>query len=206
MNVGSVLDKILSSAGFTVRSLEINPDVIYVLDRNDRIRYCNPAWDAFAYQNLAAHLERDKIVGTYSLSGVPKFLREFYHYEYRRVLSTQTPWEHDYECSSPSKYRAFHMRVLPLSRSHLLIENSLVIERLHRRKPHPTADTRYINRFGWVVMCAHCRRTEHFNAEGEREWHWVPAYLVNTPAPVSHGICSACVSYYFKLILNNKVQ
>jgi PAS domain-containing protein len=195
------LHKLLLSTGLTVRALEANRDVIYVLNRHERILYCNPAWDAFAFKNNACHLERDSIVGRYSLRGVPPFLREFYESVYRLVLCTQRPWEHDYECSSPEKYRAFHMRVLPLSRSYLLVENSLLVERFHRRRRHTKIDAQYINGYGLIIMCSHCRRTEHFDPQGQQEWHWVPSYLVTAPAPVSHGICPVCVSYYLKVTL-----
>ena len=196
-----MLNRLLSPTGFTVRALEANRDVIYVLDRHERIIYCNAAWDAFASQNKARHLERDNLVGRDSLNGVPSFLRQFYLSVYNLVFCTQRPWQHDCQCSSPEKYRAFHMRVLPLSRSYLLIENSLLVERSHRRKYHTRRDAQYINRYGWIIMCSHCRRSEHFNRDGKREWHWIPSYLGATPAPVSHGICPACVSYYLKLTL-----
>jgi hypothetical protein len=199
MNINSVLEKILGSAGFTIRSLEATSDVIYVLDRHDRIEYCNAAWDMFAFRNKGRKLEREKIVGSYCLHGVPDFLRKFYEHAYHGVLCTQKPWEHDYECSSPTKYRLFHMRVLPLNRSHLLIENSLLVERAHRRKSPVKVDEEYINRHGWIIMCAHCRRTEHLDLEGKRQWRWVPSYLVTPPAPVSHGMCPTCISYYLKV-------
>lgn len=193
MSLDSTHERILVPAGFTSHSLEANPDVIYVVDRSLHFVYCNAAWDVFARKNKGERLERSKFVGKYCLGGVPKFLRDLYKRIYRRVLSTQAPCEHDYQGSSPTKYRIFHMRVLPLSRSHLLVENSLALERPHRRKRYRRFDPRYVNRHGWIVMCAHCRRVEYFNPKGTREWHWVPSYLVKAPAPISHGMCPACV-------------
>jgi PAS domain-containing protein len=202
MNADPVLERILESTSFPTKSLEANSDVIFVLDRRHRIAYCNPAWDAFAKQNHGIHLERNEMVGRDCLQGVPDFLRNWYKKLYRWVRKNQKPWEHDYQCSSPQKFRAFHMRVLPIDRSYLLVENSLLIERAHRWKLNLSSDRQYINQYGWIVMCAHCRRTEYMCEEGKREWHWVPSYIVKAPAPVSGGICPACVSYYFRLTLH----
>ena len=205
MRVDSALERIFASAGFSSQSLETNPDVIYVVDRFRYLVYCNAAWDVFARENEGEQLERDASIGKNCLDGVPKFLRNLYQRIYSRVLRTGTPWEHDYQCSSPTKYRIFHMRILPLRRSYLLVENSLALECPHRRKRYRKLDVRYINRYGWIIMCAHCRRVEHFNPEGKREWHWVPSYLVSAPAPISHGLCPACISYHMGLIVDGQL-
>jgi PAS domain-containing protein len=202
MNVDPAVERILVSTGFSTRSLQLNPDVIFVLDRRHRIAYCNPAWDIFAKQNNGMHLDGSEVVGRDCLQGAPDFLRNWYKKLYRWVRKNQKPWEHDYQCSSPQRFRAFHMRVLPVGRSYLLVENSLLVERPHRRKSTVGPDAVYINKYGWIVMCAHCRRTERISEGGEREWHWIPAYIAKAPAPVSGGICPACVSYYFGLTLN----
>jgi hypothetical protein len=204
MKVDSALEKVVLSAGFAIQSLEVNPDVIYIVDGLRGVVYCNAAWDSFARENKRTQLERDKIVGKSCLGGVPDFLRNTYERIYCRARTGKT-WEHDYQCSSPTKYRVFHMRVFPLNRSHLLVENSLALERPHRRKRHAKFDARYINPHGWIIMCSHCRRTEHFNPQGKREWHWVSSYLANAPAPISHGLCPACVSYYLNLIVDGQV-
>jgi len=204
MNVDPALEEVLTSASFGIRTLEATPDVVYVVDGHGRIKYCNAAWNAFATQNNGEHLERDRIVGRHCLQGVHDPLRNFYARIYSLVLRTQKPWAGDYECSSPTKYRVFHMLVFPLSRSHLLIENSLFVERFHRRKEHVDGEGQYINRHGFVTMCAHCRRTEYRSSEGKREWHWLPGYLVTAPAPVTHGFCPTCISHYGKLALKSE--
>jgi PAS fold len=205
MTVDSSLERIFVLAGFSSQSLETNPDVIYVVDRFLNLVYCNAAWDVFARENKGEQLARDKFIGKYCLNGVPEFLRDLYKRIYSKVLRTGTPWEHDYQCSSPTKYRIFHMRILPLKRSHLLIENSLALECSHRRTRHRKLDARYINRRGWIIMCSHCRRIEHFNPKGKREWHWVPSYLITAPAPISHGLCPACISYHLKLTIDGQL-
>src|SRR5262249_35503080 len=101
----------------------------------------------------------------------------------------------------PTTYRLFHMMIFPLSRSHLLVENSLAVARPHRRRRHAEHDAQYINQNGFVILCAHCRRTEHTDPRGKQEWHWIPSYLVKTPAPISHGMCPTCISYYLKITL-----
>ena len=204
MKVGSALERVFVSAGFTSQSLEKNSDVVFVVDRSLDLIYCNAAWDVFARENGGEQLVRDKSIGTSCLNG-PKFLCDLYQRIFCRVLRTGRTWEHDYQCSSPTKYRIFHMRILPLGRSHLLVENSLAVEYLHRRKHYRKLQTRYINRHGLIIMCAHCRRTEHLDSQGRREWHWVPSYLVKAPAPISHGLCPACISYHLNLIVDGQL-
>ena len=198
--VGSELEKCLQAAGFTVRSLELNPSVIYILDPGLRISYCNPAWNTFARQNGGKDLERELVVGKRCLDAVPDALREFYESEFMTAIQTQKPWEHDYECSSPEKYRFFHMRVLPLSSGHLLVENSLFTERPHEAGGISSGvdHSRYIDQNEFITMCANCRRVMAWNSEG-KTWDWVPAYLISTPVPLSHGLCPTCLAYYYKV-------
>lgn len=205
MKVAPALEKVLVSAGFTSQSLEKNSDVVFVLDRSLYLIYCNAAWDVFARENGGEQLVRDKFIGTYCLHGVPKFLSDLYKRIFSGVLRTGMAWEHDYQCSSATKYRVFHMRILPLGHSHLLVENSLAVECPHRRKRYRNYQTRYINRHGLIIMCAHCRRIEHLNPQGKREWHWVHGYLVTAPAPISHGLCPACISYHLNLLVDGQL-
>ncbi len=194
------LEKQFIAAGFTLRSLDLNSSVIYVLDRRYCIVYCNPAWNSFALENDGKNLEREIVTGKPCLDVIPSSLRPFYESAFATVSQLNQPWEHDYECSSPEKYRVFHMRVLPLHGTHLLVENSLFIERSHgpNGDETPADHSKYIDQNGMVAMCAHCRKTLAVDPGGQNNWEWIPSYLISTPAPVSHCLCPTCLAYYYK--------
>jgi hypothetical protein len=185
----------LALSGFSVRALERNPSIIYILDRSFRICFCNLAWDHFANQNGGTDWLRERVTDSSCMDAISPLLRTFYEAAFRWVIRTQKPWEHDYECSSPENSRVFHMRVLPLHGERLLIENSLLVESPH--KPGGPPDTaRHIAEDGQIAMCGNCRRVLAHDAAGKPIWEWVPAYLVSLPAPVNYGFCDTCLPYY----------
>lgn len=177
--------------------LERSKSVIYVLDQDFRILYCNQAWDEFAKANEGQGLVRPAVLGQSALQVSAPPLRTFYETMFCTVLESGRPCELDYECSSPDLYRVFHMRVLPVrDGNQLLIANALAVERPHGlNRPARAADlARYVDAHGFLHMCSHCRCTRRM--EGNT-WDWVPSYLNQPPAPVSHGLCPVCMMYYY---------
>jgi hypothetical protein len=176
-------------------TLEDEPSVVYVLDSNLRLAYCNKAWDEFAMQNGGAHLLRNEQLGRSVLDSISGPLKPFYGSVFERTLADQQPWEHVYECSSPDCYREFHERVLPLKAPpRLVVVNSLVVDKAHERSASDPVVSRY-RASGVIVMCSHCRRTRR-SAE-PNIWDWVPAFLAAPPDNVSHGLCPVCGLYYY---------
>lgn len=198
--VAPELEQRLTAAGFSVRALEENASVVYIVGRDFSIAYCNPAWDTFAAQNGGKNLERGQVSGRSCLPAMPDFLRTFYEFAFENVSDTQKPWEHDYECSSPEKYRRFHMRVFPIDPTYLLVENSLYVEGDHEQASQTPVDhSRYIDHNGFIAMCSHCRRTRAHHPNSSTTWDWVPSYLKDTPVLVSHALCRTCLAYHYKV-------
>ena len=191
-------EKRLAAAGFQPQNVEADDSIVFMLDPDLRIVYCNAAWDLFASQNNGVGLLRSAISGTAILDAIPEPLKSFYARRFAQVATTGSPWEHDYECSSPDRYRLFHMRVLPLSESHLLVENSLRFEEPHGPdRPSMTADpSLYFNKHGILTRCSHCRRTRRVGASGH-QWDWVPEYVAKPPGAVSHGLCLNCRAFFY---------
>ena len=181
------------------RDLENDPAVIYVLDRDLRILFCNKAWDRFAAGNGGVGLERHRQLGRCVMDAVPAPLRPFFEEGYGRVRASRQAWEHRYECSSPTVYRAFHMAVYPAPRGEgLVVVNSLAVERPHdplERIARLPDETAYEAPDGTVTMCCHCRRTSRLKETAV--WDWVPAYVENPAARVSHGMCSVCLNLFY---------
>jgi hypothetical protein len=174
---------------------EDDRSVVYMLDADLRLAYCNKAWDEFAVHNGGAHLRRIEQIGCRVLDAIPEPLKAFYRSAFERSLTVQQPWEHRYECSSPECYREFHMQVLPLrAPPRLVVVNSLAVETAHERIRQAPLTAVYRTADGVIRMCMHCRRTRRNDAD---IWDWVPEFLATPPDNVSHGLCQTCFRYYY---------
>ena len=180
-------------------TLEKDPAVIYLLDRDLRIVYCNEAWDRFAAENGGRGLSRELQLGRSVMDAIPLPLKPFFEDGYRRALSGRQSWEHCYECSSPTVYRNFRMmsRLDPEGEA-LVVVNSITVERPHddqeRRVCFPDERV-WAGNHDIVTMCCHCRRT--CRSKQPPIWDWVPAYIEKPPGLVSHGICAPCRVLYY---------
>jgi PAS domain-containing protein len=190
--------RILRAAGISISDIETAPSIIYALDPDLRIIFCNRAWDNFARENGGRGISRVSVLGTQWLNVIPEPLRKFYADGAAEAQHTGKPWEHDFECSSPEVHRRFHMRVLPLPEGHFLIENSTRVE-----TPHPQnldqddPNFTHVDPYGIVTMCSHCRRVRRADASQRRIWDWVPFFVRKAPARVSHGLCPTCCAYFY---------
>src|SRR4051794_13130717 len=109
--------------------LESDPAVIFALDRDLRITYCNRAWEEFAAANGGVHLRREFVCGRPVLDLISGSVVVFSRRLYPSVLEPAEPCRHDYECSSPEQFRRFAMHVYPASGwSGLIVVHSLVVE------------------------------------------------------------------------------
>jgi hypothetical protein len=181
----------------TVKTLEETPSVCYMLDDQLRLIYCNPAWDRFAEANGAPNIAGECLIGTKLFASIPKVLTPLYKRAFQSASPSGRIWTQVYQCSSPTQFRKYRMRIYPVKRRHwFLVTNSLVIERAHRKVDEPDADA-YFSR-GIVMMCAHCRCVQR--VESPERWDFVPEYLeLQGPYPVnvSHGLCPICQSYFY---------
>jgi len=176
--------------------LEKDPAIIYVLDQDLRIIYCNETWDRFAEENGGGNLLRPRALGLSVIDLTPSPLKEFFEKAYREALSTGQVWQHRYDCSSPELFRQYHMRVYPNQETaQLVVVHSLVVEGPHsekKRETHTPDKEIYAGQDGIVTICCECRRT--CRAGQASVWDWVPAYIERPPERISHGICDVCLN------------
>ena len=199
MEEGSPSGAEWESSGGLRNQFETDPAVIYVLDERLRITYCNQSWDRFAKENGGWGLDRDHIRGCSFMAAIPPALQQFFEEGFEKVLTKREVFEHCYECSSPEVHRKFRMSAHPDPEgTGLVIVNSLIVEQPHdtAERPAQLPDTAvYVDAHAKITMCCHCRRTRR--ATQRMVWDWVPAYLNDAPVPVSHGICTVCMTLHY---------
>ena len=187
-------------------TLERSKDVVFIVDSELRITYCNPAWDEFALANSGEEVVGARVLGTDLMRVIPESLRDFYSEVLQHCRQRHLTFDLDYECSSAELYRLLHMTILPLKRSgELAFVNATRVERIHGAEcPASSPTDTYFSAHGLITVCCHCRRTRRQDASDL--WDWVPAFL--QPAflqtrrwEISHGMCPVCVSYFYSQYL-----
>jgi DNA-binding NarL/FixJ family response regulator len=178
-------------------TLERSKDIIFMVDSQLTITYCNPAWDKFAIANGGEEVVGALVLGTDLMRVIPESLHDFYSDVFERCQLRQSTFDFDYECSSAEQYRLDHMTILPLRRSgELAIVNSVRVERIHGAQcPALSSEDVYFNVHGMLTVCSHCRRTRRQDIPDV--WDWVPAFLQTRKWKISHGMCPVCVSYFY---------
>jgi hypothetical protein len=171
--------------------------VIFCLNPELIITYCNPAWDQFAEQNGAPEMRRRAVVGRCVLDFISEPDRGYFANHYRAALRHTEPWERDYECSSRDLFRKFRLRVIPMQTVRgLFVINSLIVEHPHQLAAAPPLQEVYRTARGLIVMCASCRRTRR-NVYGVEMWDWVPSFVDRFPPHTTHGVCAPCRELYY---------
>jgi hypothetical protein len=176
-----------------------SPAVSYILDsRQLRLMYCNPAWDRFAKANGAPQLTSGSVIGSDLFDAIPSVLRSAYSKAFQQVLSTGQVWEQSYECSSPTLFRKFRMRIHLLKpQNWFLVTNALIFERPHTRTTELDSNA-YVDANGLITTCAHCRCSRR--VDSSNQWDFVSEHLrVKSSVKVSHVLCPVCRVYFYPL-------
>lgn len=178
-------------------ALEAEASVVFCLDADLTITYCNPAWDRFARENGGPGLCRPGPIGRLLLDFIDGPDRDYFERLFHRLLLQSEPWERDFECCSGTTFRKFRQRVFPTRQTRgLAVINTLCIERPHDRASCPPLEEVYRDSRGMIVMCSGCRRTRRNLAD--EIWDWVPAFVHTIPAATSHGLCRPCWELYYR--------
>jgi hypothetical protein len=184
---------------FDPEELDNHYGAIFGLLPDLRLAAFNRSWFDFARDNGGEPaISRDWPLGRSVLDAVPEPLRPFYEQAFTHCLSSGSPWEHEYECSSPEVYRWYHQRLLPLGDGDgLLVVNSLLVENAHPAGSviHQVVISEYMDNNGYLHQCAHCRRVL-FQGSPER-WDFVAEWVRHFPKNTSHTLCPVCYRYYY---------
>lgn len=186
--------------GFNLETLEKDQNAIFGLSTDLSLNYLNPAWFTFAAENEGEPAISEKFhLGSHIGVAMNGAARDYYLDIFQKILRTGEVWHHDYECSSPDKFRIYHQAVYPLyDRRGLISVNSLVKEEPHdeiSRKPCPPSKEIYTHPTGFIAQCSNCRRVQR--ATQDALWDWVPAWVAQMPDNCSHTFCPICFEYYY---------
>ncbi len=192
-------------ASFDLDAFDAHRSCIYGIRSDLTLAYFNAYWSHFALDNKAPEwiVEPQELLGTSILDYCQGPLQSYYETLYRQILHDHRRRTRDYECSSPEVLRFFHMDIRPLPSEDvetqgLLIINSHSTPVQPARRKNPTAPLspeQYIDEHGYMISCSNCRRFQR--RHDSEAWDWIPDYINDPPAPVSHGICSICLDYYY---------
>lgn len=186
--------------GFNLETLEKDSNPIFGLSTDLTLNYLNPAWFTFAAENEGEPAISERFhLGTNIGVAMLGSARDYYLDIFQKIIQTGEVWHHDYECSSPEKFRIYHQAVYPLhNRCGLISVNSLVKEEPHNetaRRACPPIVKTYTQDTGFITQCSNCRRAQR--ATQPEVWDWVPAWVAHIPKNCSHSFCPICFEYYY---------
>ena len=180
---------------FDPETLASDPSVIIGVRSDFTIGYFNPAYLRFAEQNGAPDIARRFGPGSSLLAALPEPVKEFYVSHLEGALQSGQPWEHDYDCDSPTVARSFRLMALPLGQSGLLLIHSLRRASSRPETPLGSSMADYEDG-GMVLQCCHCRRLNR--PSNRREWDFVPEALDSRfSLRISHGLCHPCSVHHY---------
>ncbi|MDZ4693805.1 MAG: hypothetical protein SGI86_01565 [Deltaproteobacteria bacterium] len=182
-------------APFDVAALDGETSTIYGLTEDLRLGYVNPAWHAFARANGALNSDGVWNAGLPIMDATPAPLRLAYQRLFDRARTDHVVVEHEYECSSPTSFRWFRMRVHPCDSGAFLVVNILLRTSDHVRPSMSAIDAIYRNGEGLIAQCSHCRCVRRNGPPAS--WDWVPDYVETPPSGISHSICGVCFDYHY---------
>jgi hypothetical protein len=200
-----VRDWLFQVTGFTCDTLNELSDSAYVVDKDLNLVFTNRAWKRFAAQNNgepAISSEWDKgrnILDSISEPRLKQFYKEFFLNSFSNEVSFENPMRHEYECSSPERFRKFVMTLYPFKNR----EGVVVVHSLAKDIPmnetdvvHGTKDEiAELQDQGIIRQCSHCRKIQ--SVRDPNSWLWIPQWVKQSSENVSHTLCELCLDYYY---------
>ena len=184
------------------RTFERSFSLIYVVNKNLKINYCNQALEKSGLLNVDCNRQRSSRTNVLPrgeldfLEVVSIPLRPFYERRLSLVGESGQSAVHDLECCSEMFYRVCRVTIMPFAISDgYCIISSLLNSRRHSRKEITRPKIRdYVGPDQNIQMCSHCLKTLSTKSS---EWDWVPQFLIAPPDSVRQTLCPQCKGYFF---------
>ena len=179
---------------FTKQALEETESNVALIDGAGEILWVNPAWRRFAQANGDGHSHYDR--GSYFDAITPP-LRDYFYEAFRDSLASGTPYTQEYQCSSPTIFRIFHLRALPIEGALLILEHSLLVGHAHDAVTDVGnfSVDKYCDNDGLIKQCSNCRRV---NQPQSMRWDFIPRLVEKIDPRTSHGLCPSCEDFYWR--------
>jgi hypothetical protein len=178
---------------FNIQALDQEQSQIVLIQPEGTILWFNQAWIQAARTSGSEYILTRYPVGASYYDGIVGEMRGYYKVQFTQSIETGEPFFQEYECSTPTRFRLFELRALPIESMGLLLEHTQITSNDIRRKPAPANEVDYRFPNGLIYQCSNCRRTKNLNSV----WVWVPEWVAQSPPHTSHGICKVCVGYYW---------
>lgn len=178
---------------FNIKALDQERSPIVLIRSEGTILWFNQAWIQAAKESGSEHILTRFPVGSSYFDGIVGEMQGYYKVQFSQTIATGEPFFQEYECSTPTCFRLFELRALPIESIALLLEHTQITSNDIRREPAPANEENYRFPNGLIYQCSNCRRTKNLN----NVWVWVPEWVVQSPKHTSHGICKVCVGYYW---------
>lgn len=176
-------------------------NLVYRIDRSDRICAVNEAWRKFALENDGAEIVAEKIIGADLWSCIADASTcELYRRLTARVRGGQ-PVQFQYRCDAPAVRRTFRMTIearldgeVEFASELLKSETRPAVALLDRRTPRNET---------FVRICSWCQLVAVDREE------WVPVeeaverlrlFEAETLPALTHGMCAACGEKFLGLL------
>lgn len=179
---------------FDLGALKEDSSTLIALHPDGTIAWTNAAYARFAEESGQAEVAARFGAGCSYFAGITPSLRAFYEEMFAEALRTGVPVEHMYECHSPTSWRTYRLRVLPIGASGLLLSHRLVAHLPHPGAPAQPIEASYRDPSGHVLQCSNCRCVKRVS---NATWDWVPAWVKASPTLTSHGLCPLCAGFYW---------
>jgi hypothetical protein len=168
-------------------------DIIYQIDKNDKIIFINNEWDVFAKNNADAYIFAQKVINRSIWEFIENNETKHIHQALlHKVRSHNISLILPFRCDSPDFRRFMTMRISPVM--HGKIEYCCSTIKVERRCTILFAQHRTVDR-GFLRMCSWCNKVD----AGENNWLEIEDAIkvldlfaeLELPA-ITHTMCNNC--------------
>ena len=169
-----------------------NRDVVYRVDKSDRIVYVNDGWDIFAVENDAKELIsgniKNKNIWEYIQGDVTVHL---YDVIFEKVRRKGVELSFNYRCDSPETRRYLTMKLTPLKGKMIEITNSII--KIEERDPVDIVRNKGKGGDDFIRMCSWCKKVKAEDwVEVEVAIKKYGLFEKDSLPQITHTICNAC--------------
>jgi len=168
----------------------------YAIDRDDAVASVSDDWLAFAVENRATDLTRDRVVGRALwdfIAGTET--RLLYEGLFRRVREGAEHIELPFRCDSPDRFRFMRLLLAPGSEGSIQCEGVLLREQ--KRPYYSILDRVFTRSHERITMCSLCKRIHAFELrwlELEDAIRELDLFDSADLPEVTYAVCDACAS------------